>query len=93
MILWIFLVLVILFVLVIFFLSFCFYISVIHNGRVYEHKMQLLDQVSRAAQKDIEEGKPWRWRYDALESVSYHKMVFMFWKPLDSFYKDRAFLS
>jgi len=68
----------------------CCAIILIRNMKVYKYKTKLLEQVSRAADRDIDLHRKWRWRYDYLDSVSYGKMVKMFWKPLDSFYKDKS---
>jgi len=33
-----------------------------------------------------------KWRWKCLEKARYNKMVFEFWKPLDSFYTDKSFI-
>lgn len=66
----------------------------IRNQMVLNYRLDLLRQVSRAAKADINSHAydNWRWRYDAINTVSYDSMVYQFWRPLKSFYKDRSFL-
>lgn len=67
----------------------------IRNIRVFRYRIKLLDAVHKKNLEDIDKGGkriPYithRWEY--LETVSYDRMVLMFWKPLDSFY-DPKFL-
>ena len=46
-----------------------------HNQRVYRVRMALIDQVSHASDVDIWHGRAWRWRYEAMEAVSYMDMI------------------
>lgn len=65
----------------------------IRNLRVGKYRGKLIQDIHNAGMIDIENGTYMAaWRYEAFDSVSYNKMVLMFWKPLDSFYKDRSFL-
>lgn len=67
-------------------------IMLIRNQKVFKYKMKLLRQVSYAAKRDINLGHNWKWRYDYFESVGYNQMMKKFWKPLDSFYRDKSFV-
>ena len=74
-----------------------FYLAILFYGLrrvdgIYKYRMGLLDQISRASKRDIDLSRKWKWRYDYLDSVSFGKMLKMFWKPLDSFYKDKSFI-
>lgn len=60
------------------------------NEAVYRYRMDLLSKVSDAAKRDISERKDFMWRYHAYSTVDYSEMVMKFWKPLDSFYKDKT---
>ena len=71
----------------------CSLIILARNERVSQYRARLLSQVSRAAKDDIKKDMPWKWRYDVFDSVSYEQMLFKFWKPLKSFYKDASFLT
>lgn len=65
------------------------------NRRVYTFRLDLIRQVSGAAQADIDAGlNDWQWRYDVLDSVSYGRMM-MSVRPLRPgvWYQDTAFLS
>ncbi len=65
----------------------------IRNEKVYRYRKNLLEQVSDAAHDDINNGRyeAWQARYDAYSEVEYFDMALKFWKPLDSFYPDKAF--
>ena len=60
----------------------------IRNLLVYNERQRVLKIVSTLARQDIDNGKDWRARYDLFNNVSYWKMLFHFWKPIKSFYKD-----
>ena len=66
-------------------------LCLIRNRGVYQYRMALLANVSRANLRDIDAGRPWRWRYDVFDSVSYNTMVWQFWRRFDSFYPDQSF--
>lgn len=60
------------------------------NHRVSEERDRILKKVSQLADKD--EIDNWEWRYDAFKEITYEEMLFYFWKPVKSFYKDHACL-
>jgi hypothetical protein len=62
------------------------------NFKVHRYLLDLLDKVSALAKEDIEQGRPWEWRYKALNQLSYNQMVIQFWRPLHTFVTDRKFL-
>lgn len=68
-------------------------VTLVRNEQVYHYRINLLKKVSEAAKQDINEGRytEWKDRYDAWNSVSYHTMVWQFWKDLDDFYPDKSF--
>ena len=69
------------------------FVLLARNNAVYGYRADLLAKVSRAARSDINQGRPgWEWRYDAFQAVDYNRMVWCFWRPLDSFYPDRSFV-
>jgi hypothetical protein len=65
-------------------------ISLIRNNMVYHFRARLLyslyNQVVR--EKDYDQ---WKRNIKKFESVSYHEMVYKFWKPIKSFYKMEDF--
>jgi len=67
-------------------------VMLIRNEKTYRYRIRLLDEIHRASIRDIDLGRKWAWRYDYLNSVSYKEMANKFWKPLDSFYKDKSFI-
>ncbi len=74
-------------------LMMCF-IFLVRNQFVYRFRSELLKTVSRLASEDIENNRPWTWRYTAMDSVSYDVMMVNFWVPLraENFYEDLAFI-
>lgn len=63
------------------------------NSAVHRYRSRLLDTLAEAAYEDLHNKvKDWHWRFDVFNSASYNMMVIKFWKPLDSFYPDKAFL-
>ena len=62
------------------------------NQKIYSYRVELLRKISERATEDITNNIDWHWRYDTFESVSYDEMIYKFWKPLDSFYKDKKFI-
>lgn len=76
------------------FLSFC---GAIYYGirieQVYKYRSMLISTISEAGRRDIERGD-WRnliKRWNLYDSVSYHRMMREFWKPVDSFYDWNEF--
>lgn len=64
------------------------------NQRVLAFRLDLLRQAGEAAQADIDAGNfNWRWRYDALNDVSYERQLWSL-RPLrpENYYDDLAFL-
>lgn len=59
------------------FFCICMYIR---NKLVYYKLMKLLDEVDTLAQKDIEEGKDFTWRFENFGKVSYPKLLFQIWR-------------
>lgn len=70
---------------------FCLYF-INRNNQVYNERKRVLRLISYLSQKDIENKKPWRWRYDEFDKISYNKMVYTFWKPVKSFYMGNIIL-
>ena len=57
------------------------------NKLVLKERLHIIDLISAAAQEDINRGDfNWRWRYNALDEISYNYMVFHFWIPVKAFY-------
>ena len=54
------------------------------NVSVYDYTITVLAKVSLAANGDIDHGRPWRWRYDAYDALSYNALLWHFWRPLNS---------
>jgi len=60
-------------------------------NQVYTFRSHLLDDLSEASEVDIQKGRSYQWRFDEFSSVKFNDMVFHFWKPIKSFYKDYKF--
>lgn len=63
----------------------CIYM-LIRNTLVYTYRTNLIHRISESNIEDISDGRPWHWRYEEYNSISYNEMMLKFWKPLDSFY-------
>jgi hypothetical protein len=57
-------------------------ITMIRNTRVLLYRKKVLGVIFYGDWSKIEE------RLAEFKSVSFHKMVYMFWKPLDSFFSE-----
>uniref|UniRef100_A0A6M3J341 Uncharacterized protein n=1 Tax=viral metagenome TaxID=1070528 RepID=A0A6M3J341_9ZZZZ len=61
----------------------------IRNGHVYNERQRILGICSKQAKDCIRNGNHnWRSYYDFFDHHSYNEMVFKFWKPVKSFYKE-----
>ena len=69
-----------------------FFLLIIMRGdKVQRYRRMILDQVSAISTYRIEEGLPdWNNLYQYFDKVSFTKMLFQFWKPLDSFKLQEA---
>lgn len=67
-------------------------IMIIRINKVFNYRAKLRNTVFNMAKRDIENGREWEWRWTCYDSVSFDTMVNKFWKPLDSFYKDKTFI-
>jgi hypothetical protein len=65
----------------------------VRNELVYRYRGELLRRVARCAEDDIAHDRAWDWRYEAFERLSYRRMVLEFWRPLDWFIEDTAFIT
>ena len=61
------------------------------NNAVLAYCLKMIDEIYRTGCR-LNEASLKR-RYDEMEKVSYESMVFLFWRPLDSFYPDKSFLN
>ena len=68
-------------------------ILMVRNNKVFTYRAELLDKIAHAARDDAEYGADWRWRFDVFHTVEYEDMVHQFWRPLDTFYPDKAFIT
>lgn len=82
------------------------YIGLIRNNQVHSYRTKLINNIADKNLEDLDKLRviesytelcnalsiyDWKQRWDEYESVSYDDMVFKFWKPLDSFYKDKGY--
>lgn len=67
-------------------------LMLIRNEMVYKYRISLIHKIAEMGDKDIRAGKDPRWRWEYFHRVDYDTMVYKFWKPLDSFYKNKAFI-
>ena len=59
---------------------------------VYAYRKYLIDAIHERNIRDIDKGIEYEWRWEYYETVSYDDMMMKFWKPLDSFYKEKDFI-
>lgn len=62
------------------------------NRKGKEEKLKIVEKISDLAKDDIINGKDWKWRYDTFDKITHDTMVYKFWIPVESFYKDHACL-
>ena len=86
--LWFFVVLVVLVVLAIGWVT----MMLRRNNQIYRYRTDLLARVSVAARRDARAGRPWEWRFEALDAVPYSNMLWHFWRPPDAFFPCKDFL-
>jgi hypothetical protein len=62
------------------------------NERVYRFRTGMIAQIRDVAM--AERGRPWAWRYEAYDEVTYTEMMRRFWVPLspEAWYADTSFL-
>ncbi len=65
----------------------------IRNERVFRYREKIRRKIGIAIDEDFARGdwKHWEWRWAEFDRISYDQMVTQFWKPLDSFWKDKSF--
>ena len=66
-------------------------LMLLRNWLVSKYRGVLLSEISKKFKEDIENEREWLWRYDKFDEVTYNEMMYKFWKPLSSFYKDKSF--
>ncbi len=66
----------------------------IRNRAVYNFRVSIIDRIAELAERDAYDQKPWRWRYDVFEKVTYSDMLYRFWRPLrpDCWWSNLSFL-
>lgn len=67
-------------------------LMLIRNEMVYKYRIALIHKIAEMGDKDIGAGRDPGWRWEYFHRVDYDTMVYEFWKPLDSFYKNKAFI-
>jgi hypothetical protein len=62
--------------------------------KVYNYRRTLIDRIYDCSERDVKEHKYDGKRWEALEKVTFHDMVWRFWKPLkdETWFKDTRFL-
>lgn len=67
----------------------------IRNDKVYSFRMNILKQLSQAAEDDVRNQRDYEWRFHTYNSVGYNEMVAKFWKPLkvEKWYRDTSFIN
>lgn len=65
----------------------------IRNHEVYKYRMQLLKKISAKSHEDIKNHNyDFQWRFDELKKISYERMLFAFWIPINKFYDETKIL-
>lgn len=62
-------------------------IGFIHrNNEVFRYRREMIQYMHDLNMNDIENLRPFTWRYKLFNDVSYEEMLWKFWKPIDSFW-------
>ena len=63
------------------------------NDKVYSFRLSLVNTIFEKSK--VDEFKDYEWRLKEFESISYRKMLYMFWRHLkpENFYKNLDFLA
>ena len=67
------------------------FLMLFRNKLVWKYRKVVLNELSKKTNEDVENEREWLWRYDKFDEVTYNEMMYKFWKPLSSFYKDKSF--
>ncbi len=75
---------------------FCFmFMLMFRTHRVGKFRIDMLNKMSASSKIDLSNGGfftwDWRMRYWENEFASFDKMLFQFWKPLNSFITDKKY--
>lgn len=62
---------------------------IIRNYMVHNYRMKILKQMEKSLRIDSYE--QWDKKMNYFKSISYDKMVFNFWKPVNKFYDEKIF--
>lgn len=63
------------------------------NVKVKNYRLSLLHHIDVISKKEIQDGNldNWEERYKIYSQISYEKMLYSFWKPLNKFYDQKNF--
>ena len=77
-------------VLIIYFsLLFIFILFLIRIFLVYKERIRIINRIENISKIEVSFGNyNWQWRFKEFESISDREMVFKFWIPIKSFYKN-----
>lgn len=65
----------------------------LRNHKVYKYRMDLLGRISAKAKEDIDNQRyDFQWRFDELNKISYEKMLYTIWVPVNKFYDENKIL-
>jgi hypothetical protein len=68
-------------------------LMLVRNHLVFQARSEVLDEVSRLSQLDIDADREWEWRYEAFDRhASYDEMMLKFWRRPSGFYEGAPFL-
>ena len=67
------------------------FLMLFRNKLVWKYRKMVLNELSKKTNEDVANEREWLWRYDKFDEVTYNEMMYKFWKPLSSFYKDKSF--
>lgn len=63
------------------------------NNRVCEFRLLVLKHLGDGTTADLRDGKDWKWRFDAFDSVSYEKTLFSVKRlRASNFWSDLSFV-
>jgi hypothetical protein len=63
-------------------------VNILRSPKVLKERKRVLELVHKLSLEDVRAGKDFIWRYEEFKSVNFFVMIFSFWRPIKSFYKD-----
>jgi|GEM_PF-3842325 len=62
------------------------------KSRLNRYRQYIIRKIITASENDFRERRDFTWRWRVYNSVSYNRMLFMFWIRPGDFYPDKSFI-